>query len=77
MVSSSIALYLGLLSLSLTNPGAHLFLLDKMAHEPIECLFLCFLALGFRLAPPPCLVFMWVLEIGTQVLILASKGFTC
>lgn len=37
MVSSSIVLSLGLLSLSLTEPGAHLFPLDRLAHGPTEC----------------------------------------
>lgn len=57
MVSSSVVLYLGLLSLSLTEPGAHLFPLDRLAHGPTECLFLCFLALGFRLVPAPTFSF--------------------
>lgn len=48
MVSSSIALYLDSLSLSLTEPGAYLFKLDRLTREPLECSLSLSLSTGFQ-----------------------------
>lgn len=57
---------------SLPEPGAHLFQLDWLAHEPLGCYVLCVSKdWGYRHVSP-CSVFMWVLGIRTRVLMLAQ-----